>query len=177
MYINGGQVTTMDGQVHDAGKWDLLIAHPPCTDLAVSGARWFPEKQKDFRQQRACVFFMQFVLADCSRIAVENPVGIMSSVYRKPDQVIQPYEYGHRARKTTCLWLKGLPKLQPTEIVEPDLVSYQCSNGKTATFSADYGAGNYGHGKRRSKTYPGIAKAMAEQWGGDIRGKDGADNA
>lgn len=157
---------TADKHTHTQdGKWDLIIAHPPCTDLAVSGARWFPEKQKDFRQQKSCVFFMYFVLADCPRIAVENPVGIMSSVYRKPDQVIQPYEYGHKSRKTTCLWLKGLPKLRPTEVVIPDLVSYQCANGKTATFSADYGAGNEGHGKRRSKTYPGIARAMAEQWG------------
>ena len=148
------------------GSWDLLIAHPPCTDLAVSGARWFPEKQKDFRQQKACVFFMYFALAHCERIAVENPIGIMSTCYRKPDQIIQPYEYGHPARKATCLWLKGLMPLHPTDIVEPNLIRFTARNGNTKTFSADYGSGSKGHGKRRSKTYHGIAKAMAEQWGG-----------
>lgn len=147
------------------GPWDLLIAHPPCTDLAVSGARWFREKQMDFRQQKACVFFMRMMLANAERIAVENPIGIMSNCYRKPDQVIQPYEYGDPYRKSTCLWLKNLPTLKPTDIVEPKLVSYQCKNGKIATFSADYGAGGGENGKRRSKTYPGIAQAMADQWG------------
>ena len=157
---------TMDNHYYRLdGKWDLIIAHPPCTDIAVSGARWFPEKQKDLRQQKACVFFMQIALANCEKIAVENPVGIMSSVYRKPDQIIQPYEYGHPAKKTTCLWLKNLPPLKPTEIVSPQLVSYQRKDGKVVTFSADYGSGNKGHGKRRSKTYAGIAQAMAEQWG------------
>ena len=103
--INGNcSFTTMDGVTHEqVGRWDLIIAHPPCTDLAVSGARWFAEKQKDFRQQKACVFFMQLMLADGDHIAVENPVGIMSSVYRKPDQIIQPYEYGHPVKKSTCL--------------------------------------------------------------------------
>lgn len=107
--LNGNcEFVTMDGETHKIeGTWDVLIAHPPCTDLAVSGARWFPEKQKDFRQQKACVFFMQMVLADCDRIAVENPIGIMSSVYRKPDQIIQPYEYGDHARKKRVFGLKG----------------------------------------------------------------------
>lgn len=155
----GGQAVTVDG------AWDLIIAHPPCTDLAVSGARWFPEKQKDFRQQKSCVFFMQMMLANAEKIAVENPIGIMSTCYRAPDQIIQPYEFGHPYKKSTCLWLKNLPKLQPTEIVEPEFVEYKCKNGKIARFSADYGGGNEGHGKRRSKTYEGIAKAMAEQWG------------
>ena len=101
---------------HYIDKWDLIIAHPPCTDLAVSGARWFPEKQKDFRQQKACVFFMQMALADCPRVAVENPICIMSTIWRKPDQIIQPYQFGHPVRKATCLWLKGLPPLTPTDI-------------------------------------------------------------
>ena len=100
------------------GPWDLLIAHPPCTDLAVSGARWFREKQIDFRQQKACVFFMRMMLANAERIAVENPIGIMSRCYRKPDQIIQPWQFGHGEVKTTCLWLKGLPPLIPTDIVE-----------------------------------------------------------
>ena len=163
-----GECTFQTADLHthtQTGKWDLIIAHPPCTDLAVSGARWFPEKQRDFRQQKACVFFMQMILADCEKIAVENPIGIMSNVYRKPEQIIQPYEFGHPYRKATCLWLKGLPKLIPTETVEPIISTYHCKNGKTVTFSADYGSGSPGHGKRRSVTYSGIAKAMAEQWG------------
>ena len=147
------------------GPWDLLIAHPPCTDLAVSGARWFREKQIDFRQQKACVFFMRMVLANAERIAVENPVGIMSKCYRKPDQIVQPYEYGEPYKKATCLWLKNLPKLKPTKVVEPVTKSYVCKNGKVVTFSADYGSGGGGNGKRRSKTYPGIARAMADAWG------------
>lgn len=151
--------------LHTHTQWDLIIAHPPCTDIAVSGARHFEEKQKDGRQQRAIVFFMLMALAPCERIAVENPVCIMSSAWRKPDQVIQPYQFGHPYRKTTCLWLKNLPPLKPTEIVEPKTIQYTCKNGKTVSFSADYGGGGKGHGKRRSKTYPGIAKAMAEQWG------------
>lgn len=166
--INGHCEFITEGgvQVSIPGRWDLLIAHPPCTDLAVSGARWFPEKQKDFRQQKSCVFFMEMMLADAERVAVEHPIGIMSSCYRPPDQIIQPYQYGHPARKATCLWLRNLPKLKPTEIVKPEIVEYKCNNGKIARFSADYGGGGGENGKRRSKTYPGIAKAMAEQWGG-----------
>lgn len=111
------------------------------------------------------VFFMRFVAADCDRIAIENPIGIMGTAYRKADQIIQPYEYGHKARKATCLWLKGLKQLKPTEIVEPELVRYRTKDGRIKSFSADYGSGGGTAGKRRSKTYPGIAKAMAEQWG------------
>lgn len=154
------------------GHWDLIIAHPPCTYLCVSGNRWFDfEKYGKEAYQRwrnrvkAAIFFMRIAGAECNRIAIENPIGIMSSMYRKADQIIQPYEFGHKAKKSTCLWLKGLPKLEPTEIVEPDLVQYRCSSGKIATFSADYGVGYGKSGKRRSKTYSGIGKAMAEQWG------------
>jgi len=143
--------------------WDMIIAFPPCTHLASSGARWFPEKIKDGRQQQGIDFFMMIVNANCDKIAIENPIGIMSTKYRKPDQIIQPYWFGDQARKSTCLWLKGLDKLKPTKMVEPDL--YICKNGKT--FSRDYmvalSAGkNRGH--LRSKTYPGIASAMANQW-------------
>ena len=139
--------------VNIEGRWDLIIAHPPCTHLAVSGARWFPEKQRDFRQQKACVLFMQMMLADADRVAVENPVGIMSNCYRKPDQIIQPWMFGHGETKATCLWLKGLPKLRPTNIVE----------GREQRVwklppSED-------RAKLRSKTFPGIGLAMAEQWG------------
>lgn len=93
--VKGGVVVTMDGAAHNVGRWDLLIAHPPCTDLASSGARWFREKQQTFAQQKSIVFFMRFVLADVGRIAVENPIGIMSTVYRKPDQTIQPFCLAH----------------------------------------------------------------------------------
>lgn len=159
--LEGGQVTTMDGQVHDVGKWDLLIAHPPCTDLAASGARWFPEKQRTFAQQKSIVFFMRFALAPVDKIATENPVGIMSTVYVRPDQIVQPWMFGHPEQKATCLWLKGLPKLVPTKNVREEMLklpqrlrekNHWCSPG------AD-------RAKIRSKTYPGIAAAMAEQWG------------
>lgn len=139
--------------VHIDGNWDLIIAHPPCTHLAVSGARWFPEKQRDFRQQKAVVLFMQMMLANAPRVAVENPVGIMSNCYRKPDQIIQPWMFGHGETKATCLWLKGLPKLRPTNIVQ----------GREQRIwkmppSPD-------RAKMRSRTFSGIARAMAEQWG------------
>lgn len=149
------------GEVHIDGQWDLIIAHPPCTDLAVSGARWFPEKQKDYRQQKSCVFFMYFALAHCKRIVVENPVGIMSNCYRKPDQIVQPYMFGDPYEKTTCLWIKGLPKLHATQIVEPP-PRQVVKSGK----SLPRWYSNCGNRKvNRSKTFPGIAKAMAEQWG------------
>ena len=168
---------TMDGETHTVnGPWDLIIAHPPCTDLAVSGARWFKEKQKDGRQQKAIDFFMKFINADCPRIAVENPICIMSKKYRKPDQIIQPYEYGHPTKKSTCLWLKGLPKLIPTNIVEPKLVTYTKKDGTKVVFGYGMDESRDENGKiiawndprtakLRSKTFPGIAKAMADQWG------------
>ena len=168
---------TMDGTQHIMpGKWDLIIAHPPCTDLCVSGARWFTEKQRDMRQQKACVFFMYFALADCEHIAIENPVGIMSTVYRKPDQIIQPYEYGHPTKKATCLWLKGLPPLTATEIVVPELIEYHYKNGKIKKYGKGIDAARNENGrmynysdpitaKMRSKTFQGIADAMAAQWG------------
>lgn len=171
--INGGcTFTTMDGKERkQLGEWDILIAHPPCTYLTVSGNRWFNvEKygnkaiEREREREKGFQFFMQFANAKCERIAIENPIGVVSTWFRKPDQIIQPYEYGHPAKKSTCLWLKNLPKLEPTNIVEPELVQYKCKNGKTATFSADYGGGNAGRGKRRSKTYRGIAEAMADQW-------------
>lgn len=147
--------TTMDGQQHRIdGEWDMIIAHPPCTDLAVSGARWFAEKREDGRQQKSIEFFMQFANAKCNRIVIENPVSIMSSVWRKPDQIIQPWQFGHGETKATCLWLFGLPKLKPTNIVEGrEHKVWRMPPGKDRA-------------KERSKTFPGIAAAMAEQWGG-----------
>ena len=158
---DGGAATRIEGE------WDLIIAHPPCTHLSASGARWFPEKQRDFRQQKAIVFFMECALAHCERIAVENPVGIMSNCWGRPSQIIQPYEYGDPHRKATCLWLKGLEPLKPTNIVEPKLKTYTRHNGKTITFDELYVSGGSGEKRQklRSKTFPGIAKAMAEQWG------------
>lgn len=158
---------TEDGAGHRIdGKWDMILAFPPCTHLAVSGARYFKEKQEDGRQQQGIDFFMRFVNADCDKIAIENPVGIMSSIYRKPDQIIQPWQFGHTERKRTCLWLKGLPRLKSTKIVEPEL--HICGNGVVdSKWHYDtYNLPPKIRAKERSKTYIGIAKAMAEQWGG-----------
>lgn len=147
---------TMDGKVTSIpGRWDLIVAFPPCTDLAVSGARYFAQKRADGRQQRSIDFFMAFANADCGRIAIENPVGIMSTKWKKPDQIIQPWQFGHGETKATCLWLKNLPKLTPTEIVagrEQRIWRMPPSKDRA---------------KMRSKTFPGIAKAMAEQFAGD----------
>jgi hypothetical protein len=134
--------------------WDLMIAHPPCTHLSVSGARHFAEKQKDGRQQAAVSFFMKLVRlsAHIPMTAIENPVCIMSSLYRKPDQIIQPWQFGHGETKATCLWLKNLPLLIPTDIVE----------GREArVHRMPPGPDRW---KERSKTFLGVAAAMANQW-------------
>jgi len=131
--------------------WDMIIAFPPCTHLCVSGARWFKNKQAE--QREAIGFFMALVNAPCSRIAIENPIGIMSTHYRKPDQIIQPWQFGHGETKATCLWLKGLPKLVPTNIVD----------GREARIHKM--APSVNRWKDRSRTFQGIADAMADQWG------------
>jgi site-specific DNA-cytosine methylase len=133
--------------------WDMIIAFPPCTHLASSGARWFKQKRADGRQQKAIDFFMRFANADCEHIAIENPIGIMSTEWRKPDQIVQPRQFGHGETKSTCLWLKNLPLLKPTKIVEgrKPRVHYMPPSKERS--------------KLRSKTYKGIAEAMAEQWG------------
>ncbi len=141
--------------------WDMIIAHPPCTDLAVSGAAWFKEKRADGRQKRSIKFFMKFVNAKCPRICVENPVCIMSSVYRKPDQIIQPWQFGHPEKKSTCLWLKGLPKLVPTKIVKEEMEKLP----KNKQQRLHYLPPSKDRSILRSKTFQGIADAMAEQWG------------
>lgn len=145
--------------------WDMIIAFPPCTHLAVSGAAWFEQKRKDGRQQEGIDFFMMFANADCERIAIENPVGIMSSVYKKPSQIVQPYEYGHMEQKKTCLWLKGLPLLQPTNNVYDQMIELP----KNKRERLHYLPPSPERAKLRSKTFPGIAKAMAEQWAGKIK--------
>lgn len=137
--------------------FDLMIAHPPCTHLSVSGARHFAEKRIDGRQQSAVSFFMMLAKSDIPMIAIENPVCIMSSLYRKPDQVIQPWQFGHGETKATCLWLKGLPLLQPTNIVE----------GREARVHKM--APSPDRWKERSKTFAGIGEAMANQWGGSVQ--------
>lgn len=134
-------------------RYDLIIAFPPCTHLASSGARWFKEKRADGRQQDAIDFFMMFANANAKRIAIENPIGIMSTQYRKPDQIVQPWQFGHGETKATCLWLKNLPKLEPTNIVE----------GREERIHRM--APHPDRSKNRSRTYEGIAKAMAKQWG------------
>ena len=143
--------------------WDLLVAFPPCTDLAASGARWFPAKRADGRQARALDFVRLLLEAPIPRVAVENPVGVISSAIRKPDQIIQPYEHGHEATKTTCLWLRGLPLLVPTRVVGKGSRHVTKSGRSLPTWynlppSAD-------RWKVRSQTFPGIAEAMAAQWG------------
>lgn len=143
-------------------RWDMIIAFPPCTHLAVSGAARFEQKRKDGRQQAAIDFFMMFVNAECERIAIENPVGIMSTIYKKPSQIVQPYEYGHMEQKKTCLWLKGLPLLQPTNNVYAQMMELP----KNKRERLHYLPPSPERAKLRSKTFPGIAKAMAEQWAG-----------
>ena len=153
--------------------WDLIIAHPPCTDLAVSGARYFARKRADGSQQKSIDFFMRFTDLKCEKVAIENPVCIMSTIWRKPDQIIQPWQFGHPVSKKTCLWLKGLPKLIPTNIVAYEKIH---SAGKSGGYSGNswYAKDENGKilawndprtAKERSKTFPGIANAMAEQWG------------
>ena len=152
--------------------WDLIIAHPPCTYLTNAGARWLYaghklNEERYLKGIEAKQFFMAFFNADCPRVAIENPVP--SSVFDMPKytQVIQPYEFGHQYSKKTCLWLKNLPPLKPTEIVE-NYIPFVSSGSYTKTHDPKYkGASRKGGAaKSRSKTFPGIAKAMAEQWGG-----------
>jgi len=147
-------------------EWDLMVAFPPCTHLAVSGARWFKQKRADGRQQQGIDFFMKFTDSRCKKIAIENPVGIMSTIYRKPDQIIQPYEHGDPFSKKTCLWLRDLPRLQPTNIVDKgEQVKYKSGKSMPRWYADAFKLPPEERAKIRGKTFPGIAKAMAEQWG------------
>jgi len=142
--------------------WDLLIAHPPCTHLAVSGARYFAEKRADGRQQAALDFVRRLLDAPTPRIALENPVSIISTAIRKPDQIIQPWQFGHPESKTTCLWLKGLPLLRPTNVLPPP----ESGRWENQTPSGQNRLGPSPHrAADRARTYQGIADAMADQWG------------
>ena len=180
---------TVDGREHVIiDKWDMLIAFPPCTHLAVSGARHFEKKREDGRQREGIEFFCKFLEADCDRIAIENPIGIMSGDYvrewfpdlaekhglpRKPDQIIHPWMFGDNYSKGTCLWLKGLPELVPTVTEQPELEYKEWVDTRTGRkkrqpkwFFDALSLSPEERAKVRSKTFPGIARAMADQWVG-----------
>lgn len=154
-------------------KWDMIIAFPPCTYLTVTGNRWFNidrygekaiQRHKD--RKEAIDFFMAFANADCERIAIENPVGIMSSEWRKPNQIINPWQFGDAFEKKTCLWLKCLPELTPTNIVEiPPRKKFDSGKSMPSWYAEAWHLPKEERAKLRSKTFPGIARAMAEQWG------------
>ena len=146
---------------HLSDGWDLMIAHPPCTHLAVSGARYFAEKRVDGRQQAAAQFFRALADASIPRICIENPVCVMSTLWRKPDQVIQPWQFGHSEQKTTCLWLENLPSLIPTNNVKELMLSLPQRERERDHWLPP----SPNRWMERSRTYPGIAAAMAEQWG------------
>lgn len=174
--LNGScSFTTCDCAEHYIdGRWDMIIAFPPCTFLTVTGNRWFNVErygEKAIQRQRdredAVYFFLKFANADCERIAIENPIGIMSSTWRKPNQVINPYEFGDPYEKKTCLWLKGLPELKPTNIVDaPPRTQYESGKTMPAWYAEAWRLPKEERAKLSSKTFPGIAKAMAEQWAG-----------
>ena len=154
-------------------QWDMIIAFPPCTYLTVTGNKWFnpkfaerfPTRRQD--REKAIDFFMLFANADCKKIAIENPIGIMSTRYKKPSQIIQPFQFGHNERKSTCLWLKGLSPLHYTDVVEPDIIKYKNGKGTDSPWHMEtMKLPKHERSKARSKTFLGIAKAMAEQWGG-----------
>ena len=182
--LNGDcEFSTCDGAVHSIdGKWDMIIAFPPCTYLTSAGTRHYslrmnpPEKVEARIKEReaAAQFFMVFANADCPRIAIENPVGYMNTHWRKPNQIIHPYYFGDAAEKRTCLWLKGLPELQPTKMLPKPEPMYICQGEKCKGKSIGWCEGMRGikggqkaRAAARSKTFPGIAKAMAEQWAGE----------
>jgi hypothetical protein len=158
---------TVTEDTHSVVNWDMVIAFPPCTHLCNSGQRWFTEGKKDRRLQLDAIdFFMMFANLQCEKVAIENPVGIMSTVYRKPDQIINPYEFGHTECKKTCLWLKGLPKLTHTKVIP---LEQRTHNLWRAVFDGkQYSWNDPMVSKLRNKTFKGIAMAMAQQWtGGD----------
>ena len=169
--LNGGKFVTMDGTEHFVGKWDMLIAHPPCTYLTLAGNKWFkpefadrfPDRQK--QRKEAIDFFMAIANADCDKIAIENPVGVMSSQWRKPDQYIEPYMFGDPEKKKTGLWLKGLPLLKPTNIVEPVIIHCKSGANEPRWHMETMHLPKEERSRVRSQTFPGIARAFADQWG------------
>lgn len=171
--LNGHRLFhTANGDVHAvSGKWDLIIAHPPCTYLTLSGNKWFkpefadrfPDRHK--QREDAVNFFMAIANADCDKIAIENPVGVMSSYWRKPNQYIQPYMFGDPERKKTGLWLKGLPLLKPTNIVEPLIIHCKSGVNVPKWHMETLCLPKEERSRIRSQTFPGFACAMADQWG------------
>ena len=184
--INGNcEFNTVDGTHHIIdGEWDLIIAHPPCTYLTVTGNRWFNVErygvkaiEREREREEGAEFFMRFVNAKCDHIAIENPVGCMSTRYRKTNQIIQPYWFGDRAQKKTCLWLKGLPNLEPTNMVDAGEFINGMSVGASACYAVDENGKRLSWSdprtaKARSKTFWGVAHAMAEQWGKYLEGEN-----
>jgi len=146
-------------------RWDLMIAHPPCTHLAVSGARWFKNKKQE--QNEALEFIKKLLNTSIKHIALENPVGVISTRIKKPNQIIQPYMFGDEAQKTTCLWLKNLPELKPTKIVgKGEFVTFKSGKKHPKWYSEKFKLSPKERSRLRSKTFYGISKAMAKQWGG-----------
>lgn len=172
-YLPAIWFTTTDGVFHEVPKWDLIIAHPPCTYLTVTGNRWFNEekygdkaRERKKLREEAIEFFMALANAECDKIAIENPVGVISTRWRKPDQIVQPWWFGDPFEKKTCLWLKGLPKLAATEMVEPEKrVKFKSGKSMPAWYAEAANLSKEERSKVRSKTFPGFARAMAEQWG------------
>lgn len=181
--LNGNcEFKTTDGEKHIIqGKWDMIIAFPPCTHLAVSGAAHFKKKREDGRQKEGIEFFCKFLTADCDKIVIENPVGIISGKYvlahfpdvakkynlpHKPDQIIHPWQFGDKFEKSTCLWLKGIPLLKETNVVDKgEIVTYKSGKKMPKWYADAFSLPASERAKMRSKTFTGIAKAMAEQWG------------
>lgn len=187
--LNGNcSFKTSDTHTHtQQGRWDMVIGFPPCTHLAVSGASWFEEKRDDGRQREGIEFFCKFFEIDCSKVVIENPIGIISGEYsrqwfpdlankyslpRKPSQIIHPWMFGDNAAKSTCLWIKGLPLLKPEITEQPELEWYDWIDGKTGKhkrqpkwFAEAWHLPPEERARVRSKTFPGVARAMAEQWG------------
>lgn len=181
--LNGNcKFRTVDGAEHEVvGKWDMIIAFPPCTYLTSAGTRHYSLKcnsaekvtERIKERDKAAEFFLMFANADCEKIAIENPVGYMNTNWRKPNQIIHPYYFGDNAKKRTCLWIKGLPELEPTNMLPEPQPMYVCQGEKCKGKKIGWCEGMRGikggqkeRAKARSKTFPGIAKAMAEQWGG-----------
>lgn len=172
--VRGQDIITMDSMHHSIGRWDLIIAHPPCTFLTVTGNRWYNVKKygekalKRIEDRNKSIEFWKNIIkfSNTERLAIENPVGIMSTFWRKPDQIIQPYYFGDAAEKRTCLWLVNLPKLLPTKIVTPpERIKYKSGKSMPAWYADCGRLPAAERSKIRSKTFGGVACAMAEQWG------------
>ena len=185
--LRGGQFITMDNMSHYVPRWDMVIAFPPCTHLAVSGAAWFEKKRADGRQREGIEFFCNFLELECEKVVIENPVGIISGDYipkyfpdiaerfnlpQKPTQIIHPWMFGDNYSKSTCLWVRGVKPLEPIVKVQPELEWFEWIDGKTGKkkrqpkwFADAWHLPPEERARVRSKTFPGIARAMADQWG------------